>query len=80
MFSPISIRPEFFACVTSADVLENVSIYDWADGGACVQQYSIGVDDIISGLLVVVCVMMSPTCSYYDPAIELDVDDRQFPA
>ena len=39
MFSPVSIRPELFACVRGEDVLNSVSIYDGADGGACVKQY-----------------------------------------
>ena len=31
----------------------------------------------VSGMLVVVCVMVIPTCSYFDPAQALAVDDSQ---
>ena len=46
LMSRVSICPEFFACVTGTDVLNKVSISDGYDGGACVQQDPIGIDDV----------------------------------
>ena len=44
--SSVNIGPNLFACVTGADVLNEVSISDRDDGGAFVQQDYICIDDV----------------------------------
>ena len=46
LVSPVSINPKLFACVTDADVLKKFSISGRSDGGACVCQDPIFIDDV----------------------------------
>ena len=62
------------------DVLNEVSISEVADGGACFQQDPIRIDDVNFWNVVFVCTMASLTYSDCDSARALAVDDGQFPA